>query len=165
MFKSKELIDSLLANFDNIEITNIIEEKHNREYEGMIIYIGNYTYRSRLAKLTPKKKGFFVVFWEKDENNQNQPYSFFESPDKLIISIMNGNMKGQFVFPKSKLLEKGILKNEDTKGKMAIRVYPSWEKELNKSAAQTQKWQQEYFIDLSDGIDDQKLIDLYFGQI
>jgi hypothetical protein len=74
-------------------------------------------------------------------------------------------MKGQFVFPKSKLLEKGILKNEDTQGKMAIRVYPFWEKELNKSAAQTQKWQQEYFIDLSDGIDDQKLIDLYFGQV
>ncbi|WP_143595270.1 MepB family protein, partial [Terribacillus saccharophilus] len=134
------------------------------EYEGMLFQIENHSYRSRLAKATPKKRGYFVVFWEKDENNKNQPYSFSESPDKVIISIIDHNLKGQFIFPKSTLLKKGILSSETTKGKMATRVYPSWENELNKTAAQTQKWQHDYFIELSDNPNNRdRLEDLYFN--
>ncbi|MFW7395241.1 MepB family protein, partial [Vagococcus fluvialis] len=57
----------------------------NEEYEGYTFNIGETAYRSRLAKLTPKKKGYFVAFWEKDDTNQNQAYSFKNSPDYLII--------------------------------------------------------------------------------
>nr|WP_308736769.1 MepB family protein [Leuconostoc fallax] len=32
---------------------------------------------------------------------------------------------------------------------MAFRVYPTWVNTLNKTALNTQRWQQEYFIDLS----------------
>lgn len=102
------------------------------------------------------------MFWEKDENNKNQSYSFSESPDKVIISIIDNDLKGQFIFPKSKLLEKGILSNETIKGKMAIRVYPSWERGLNNTAAQTQMWQQNFFINLSNNLDQERLEDLYF---
>lgn len=45
---------------------------------------------------------------------------------------------------------------------MALRVYPSWVTELNTNAAKTQTWQVEYFIDLSDAIDIDKLKKLYF---
>ena len=44
---------------------------------------------------------------------------------------------------------------------MAMRVYPPWEDNLNKTATQTQKWQKEYFIDLSDKIDYKRLAELY----
>lgn len=44
---------------------------------------------------------------------------------------------------------------------MAFRVYPSWEKDLNKTAKLTQKWQLDYFVDLSYDVDEQKLIELY----
>uniref|UniRef100_UPI003F57AB48 MepB family protein n=1 Tax=Terribacillus aidingensis TaxID=586416 RepID=UPI003F57AB48 len=156
------LIEDIVSNFNQSTITKVITEDHNKDYEGLLIEIENKTYRSRLAKATPKKRGYFVVFWEKDENNKNQPYSFSESPDKVIISIIDNDLRGQFIFPKSKLLEKGILSNETIKGKMAIRVYPSWERDLNNTAAQTQKWQQNFFIDLSNNLDQERLEDLYF---
>ena len=34
-------------------------------------------------------------------------------------------------------------------GKRAIRVYPPWENNLNRQVQKTQKWQSEYFLDLS----------------
>ncbi|MFP7492876.1 MepB family protein [Terribacillus saccharophilus] len=163
MIESKLFIENILFHLGRSPITNVITEAHNQEYEGMLIQLEDTTYRSRLAKATPKKKGYFVVFWEKDENNKNQAYSFLESPAKVIISIMDENLRGQFVFPKSILLKKGILRSENSKGKMAIRVYPAWERELNKTAAQTQKWQQKYFVDLTDDFHKEKLEALYFN--
>ena len=55
------------------------------------------------------------------------------------------------------LVEKGIISSEKHKGKMAIRVYPSWEKNLNKTALNTQKWQIPYFLDFTKGFNEKKL--------
>ncbi|WP_217258986.1 MepB family protein [Terribacillus saccharophilus] len=162
MLKSQMLIEKIVSTLDNSILTKVFEENQNIDYEGMLIHIENNTYRSRLAKATPKKRGYFVAFWEKDENNKNQPYSFSDSPDKIIISIIDNDLKGQFIFPKSKLLEKGILSSDTAKGKMAIRVYPSWEMELNKTAEQTQKWQQSFFVDLTTNLNQERLEELYF---
>lgn len=57
--------------------------------------------------MTPKKK-VILSFLEKD-TNQNQPYEFAASPDKLIISVMDGHLQGQFIFPKSILFKKVYL--------------------------------------------------------
>lgn len=59
-------------------------------------------------------------------------------------------------------MKKEILSSENKKGKMAIRVYPPWEKNLNNTALKTQKWQEEYFIDLRNNIDKNKILKLYF---
>jgi hypothetical protein len=56
---------------------------------------------------------------------------------------------GQFVFPKEVLLKHNILKTATTKGKMAMRVYPLWDKPTNKQAINTQKWQLEYFFEIN----------------
>lgn len=162
MKASLELIRNVLNNVDDTQIEHIREEKHNQEYEAIRFTINNHTYRSRLAKLTPKKQGYFVVFWEKDSKGKNQPYLYDNSPDKIIISIIDNERKGQFIFPKKVLLEKGILKNTNTKGKMAIRVYPSWETNLNKTAQSTQKWQHQYFFEICNDIDIEKVKELYF---
>lgn len=99
---------------------------------------------------------------EKNDLNKNQPYPYVESPDKIIISIIDNKHIGQFIFPKEILLEKNILSSSNTKGKMGIRVYPTWEKDLNNSATKTQKWQSKYFLNLTEDIDVAKIRERYF---
>ncbi|WP_332464411.1 MepB family protein, partial [Vagococcus sp.] len=94
-----------------------MEEKQNIDYEGMTFTIDNTSYRSRLAKLTPKKKGYFVAFWEKNENNINQAFSFANCPDKVVITIIDKQKKGLFIFPKEVLKAKKILRTSEQKGK------------------------------------------------
>ena len=135
--KSINLITDLLVYFDNLTIQKMTLEPKNAAYEGACFQLNGQTYRSRLAKLTPKKAGYFIVFWEKDANVHNQPYDFATSPDQLIISVIDGHRKGLFLFPNSVLLDKGILSGQQTTGKMASRVYPRWVKDLNPSAQGT----------------------------
>lgn len=132
-----------------IEINNSQLEEQNKDYEGAIFHVGKTSYRSRLAKKTPKKEGYFVVFWKKDSNDNNCPYSYRESPDYVIVSVIDNEKKGLFLFPKCILKEKGILSDQTSKGKMAIRVYPDWSTNLNENALKTQAWQLVYFKNYS----------------
>lgn len=138
-------------------------EQWNQEYEAFNFEFNGVGFKSRLAKKTPKKAGYFVAFWCKNEINKNRPFNFDESKDKLIINILDRSKKGQFIFPKELLVKKGIISSEKHKGKMAIRVYPSWEQNLNKTAVSTQKWQIPYFLDFSKGFDKKKIKELYLG--
>lgn len=83
--------------------------------------------------------------------NQNIPFSHNDTWDQLIVNIIDNFKQGQFIFPKKLLAEKGIISSTHSPGKLAFRVYPTWEEHLNLKATQTQKWQCSYFIDLSDG--------------
>ena len=78
-----------------------------------------------------------------------------------MITIIDENRKGQFIFPREVLLNKNILESENNKGKMAMRVYPDRETELKKTAEQIQKWQSDYFIDLTNEINEVRLKKLY----
>lgn len=101
------------------------------------------------------------MFWVKDDNKKNRPYKREETPEKLIITVIDEDRKGQFIFPKELLLKKNIIESENNKGKMAMRVYPDWETELNKTAEQTKKWQSDYFIDLTNEINEVRFRELY----
>lgn len=149
MKNSMKLLNSTLFLFFNDELSNYTEEPQNSEYESFTFRVGGLSFRNRLAKKTPTKKGYFVVFWEKDKQKENHAFSFKESPDFLIINIIDNYHNGLFLFPKSVLLKHKILSGFQSKGKMGIRVYPIWENNLNKTAIKTQKWQLEYFLDLS----------------
>ena len=61
----------------------------------------------------------------------------------MMVSLEN-------FFPKEVLFKRDILRSSSTKGKMAIRVYSSWDKPTSKQAMKTQKWQLPYFVDMSD---------------
>lgn len=161
MLESVSLINHILEKSGLSEVRNIEIERLNIEYESCIFTISGTEYRHRKANKTPNKKGYFTVFWVKDDNNKNRPYTPEETPEKLIITVMDEDRKGQFIFPRELLLKKNILKTDNSKGKMAMRVYPEWETELNKTAAQTQKWQGEFFIDLTDEINEVSLRNLY----
>ncbi len=47
---------------------------------------------------------------------------------------------------------------------MAFRVYPTWEKDLNRVAQKTQAWQKQYFIDMSQTIDVPSIKRAYFNE-
>lgn len=140
--KSINILKDSLGNF---EILNY--EEQNSEYEGMVIQLAsnNKIVRSRLAKKTPKKDGYFVAFWEKDNLNINQPFSDLDTPEALVILIDGEGKQGIFFIPKEVAVKNRILSNENQKGKMAMRFYPSWCKNLNSTAQKTQSWQLNYF--------------------
>jgi hypothetical protein len=149
---------------NQLTIKSIQEEQQNAKYGAGTFQLSSRTVRFRVANKTPTKVGQFVAFWEKDENNKNQPYSYDEAPDVLVITTFkDDNEFGQFVFPKEILLNHDILRSSSTKGKMAIRVYPSWDKPPSKQAMKTQAWQLPYFLDMRypDKSLTEKLLELY----
>ena len=156
-----KFLEQLVVEYLDKNIRDVRYETQNSDYEGFTCNIDNKIFRSRRAKSTPIKKGYFVAFWEKDSKNLNSAYKSSENVHKLIITIFDTEKKGQFVFPQDILIEKGILKNAKDKGKMAMRIYPNWCVNLNVSATKTQKWQSNYFIDLTKDIDKNLLTKLY----
>jgi len=149
---------------NNLMITSVQEEKQNSKYGAGTFQLSSKTVRFRIANTTPTKAGQFVAFWEKDINHQNQPYLYEEAPDLLVITTFKNNREfGQFIFPKEVLFKQNILRSSSTKGKMAIRVYPSWDIPTSKQAMKTQKWQLPYFVDMCDlsALPTDKIIELY----
>lgn len=149
---------------NNLSLKSVQEERQNSKYGAGTFQISSRTVRFRVANITPTKVGQFVAFWEKDENNKNQPYSYEEAPDLLVITTFkNDHEFGQFIFPKEIIFKQNILRSSSTKGKMAIRVYPSWDSPTSKQAMKTQKWQLPYFIDMTsrNKLTEEKMMKLY----
>ncbi len=160
-------VKKVLYEPNNLIIKSQKEEKQNSDYGAGMFQLNSKSIRFRVAKITPNKIGQFVVFWEKDNKNKNQPFSDYRSLDLLVINTFTDKYFGQFIFPKSILIKKGILKTNEQDGKMGIRVYPSWDTPVNKQAIATQKWQLSYFIDISDTnkLDKQEILKLYLCDI
>ncbi len=156
-------LNNIVYKPNNLMITNLKEEKQNSEYAGALFHLNNKTIRFRVSKITPNKIGQFVSFWEKNENMQNQAFSYDSVPDLLVITCIDDNKLGQFIFPKDILLKEKILKTQSQKGKMAMRIYPIWDIPVSNQAKKSQMWQLQYFVDLSDtnNLSIDKLLHLY----
>ena len=81
--------------------------------------------------------------------------------DFYVINTKTENQFGQFVFPKSELINRGIITTERKDGKRGFRVYPKWDKAQSKQAEKTQKWQLNYFYEISETTDLEKVNKLY----
>ncbi|QUG84018.1 MepB family protein [Bacillus nitratireducens] len=158
-----EKLDEMIYKPNNLFIANQKEEKQNSEYAGGIFQLNNRSIRFRVSKITPNKIGQFVSFWEKDASMRNQAFSYDSAPNLLVITCIADNKLGQFIFPKEILLKEKILKTQNQKGKMAMRVYPIWDKPVSNQAKKSQLWQLQYFVDLSDSknVAIHKLLNLY----
>ncbi|RWS44460.1 mep operon protein MepB [Bacillus mycoides] len=156
-------LDEMIYRPNNLFITNQKEEKQNSEYAGGIFQLNNRSIRFRVSKITPNKIGQFVSFWEKNASMSNQAFSYDLAPNLLVITCIADNKLGQFIFPKEILLKEKILKTQNQKGKMAMRVYPMWDKPVSNQAKKSQLWQLHYFVDLSDAenVATDKLLNLY----
>lgn len=139
MKTSLEVLENVLPNLQ-INPQDIMMEAQNEAYEGLSI--PSQQLRSRLANKTPKKAGYFVAHYVKENGTPNRPYTVDEALDTLAIIIAG---EGAFLFPKDTLVRHGILSNQKI-GKMAFRVYLPTEQNLNKMATKTQAWQAAYFV-------------------
>ncbi|MFC4818590.1 MepB family protein [Flavobacterium sp. GCM10023249] len=125
------------ANLESIEYA-----ASSFELDGKIIQF-------RVSKITPTKTGQFVTIWKRTKEGITAPFESTDSLDFIIINSRSGDNFGQFIFPKSVLIEHGIITNNGKEGKRGIRVYPPWDIATNKQAVKTQSWQLRYFLTIT----------------
>lgn len=152
LYSEIKLIDELLFIPCGIKITNCEPENESQDYFAHSFKLKNLIIKYRTAKITPTKTGQFVTLWKRNELGITTPYSVSDSNDFYIIATRKDTKFGLFIFPKTILHQKGILSDECKDGKRGFRVYPAWDETTNKQAQQTQLWQTNYFLDLSQDV-------------
>lgn len=145
----------------NLVLSDFQNELESQEYDACQFRLNELRIINRRAKVTPKKVGQFVTFWKRSENGPIAPYHESDAFDFFVVNVQTITHFGQFVFPKSILIQKGILATDKKEGKRAFRVYPSWDIAQNKQAQRSQKWQLNYFFEINANIDRKNVLKLY----
>lgn len=144
-----------------LEIKDYQNEEESQEYEACRFTLNGKLVISRSAKITPKKVGQFATFWKRQVSGPIEPFHEQDAFDFYVVNAQTKSRFGQFVFPKTILISKGILSTDQNNGKRAFRVYPSWDNVHSKHAMRTQKWQCRYFYEVNDHIDVRQIKGLY----
>jgi hypothetical protein len=143
------------------ELSDYRTEQESKEYDACQFKLNGKIIISRKAKITPKKDGQFVTFWKRKGNGSIEPYSDTDQFAFFIVNAESDSELGQFVFPKSVLIKKGIISFKGGEGKRAFRVYPIWDKVNSKQAERTQKWQLNYFYKINNLTDINEISHLF----
>lgn len=143
------------------ELSDFETETESKEYEACRFILNGLNVISRCAKITPNKAGQFVTFWKRNGNGPIEPFHETDPIDFFLVNVRADDKFGQFVFPKSVLIEKGVITSFKKEGKRAIRVYPIWDEAKSKQAERTQKWQLDYFYEIGEEINLEKVNGLY----
>ncbi len=154
-------INTEVYNKCGLEISDFTLDTESKEYNACRFRLNGKHIICRNAKVTPKKVGQFVTFWKRNGSGPIEPFHHTYNIDFFVVNIKAENNLGQFVFPKSVLLNKGIISTDDKEGKRAFRVYPKWDIVSSKQAERTQKWQLEYFYEIDSSTDKHKVLELY----
>ena len=139
-------IESELYTSSGLYISNYSDENESQEYGACRFEINGKRVISRNAKITPKKVGQFVTVWKRSPDGITQPFEASDNFDLLVINVRHEDQLGQFVFPKSVLIEKGIITSDKKEGKRGFRVYPPWDQPNSKQAITSQRWQVRHFL-------------------
>jgi len=158
-------INELVYDKCGFDISQISFGGESKEYAACTFLLNGRLVIYRVSKITPTKLGQFVTIWQRDNHGIIQPFNVKDDISFIVVTTKYGDDFGQFVFPKKVLIEKGILSQNDKKGKLAIRVYPPWDKVSNSQAVKTQLWQNKYFLHIGKNghVDIQRARLLYFG--
>lgn len=133
----------------SLEISDFKNEHEGKEYHACQFKLNEMKIVCRSSKITPKKVGQFVTFWKRNKKGITEPFNENDNVDFYVINASSGDNLGQFVFPKSILINKGIISTTNKDGKRGFRVYPKWDKTENKQAVKTQSWQLDYFYEIN----------------
>src|SRR5690606_24651364 len=114
-----------------LQISDFITEPESREYSASQFQVNGQIVISRTAKITPKKLGQFVTLLKRNQKGITQPFSEKDNFHFFVIDVKKENHLGQFIFPKSILIAKGIVTTEKKEGKRGFRVYPIWDTTTN----------------------------------
>lgn len=149
-------VDTIIKNiYDtcDLKIASVFFDKESTAYHACKFKLNHKNIIFRSSKITPKKAGQFVTFWKRNKEGITEPFSENDAIDFYVINVQSENKTGQFVLPKSVLLEKGIISTSKKEGKRGFRVYPIWNKTISKQAIATQKWQLNYFFEIKEDLD------------
>ena len=130
----------------------------------------------RVAKTTLDRPGHFVTLWKRSSDGTViVPFDSSDSTDFVVVCVESHrkcgkSYRGQFVFSKKILIEKGIMSCNSKPGKLAFRVFPPWSEDLaiesilelqkksapikktqylSKSAIKSQNWQLDCFFPIA----------------
>lgn len=124
-------------------------EAESAEYSAYRFHLNGKNICYREAKITPTKTGQFVTLWKRNTVLKTiEPFDASDPIDYVIISVRKNELFGQFIFPKSVLLAKGLFSTAAKEGIRATRVYPPWDETTSKQAQKTQQWQLDYFYEI-----------------
>lgn len=146
-----QTVKKLVYNTCGFEMTNILVESEGKAYDACSFLLDDQAIIHRTSKITPTKSGQFVTLWKRNNKGITIPFDSKDSFDFIVITAKNDNQLGQFIFPKSVLINKGIITHNGKVGKRGIRVYPPWAITSNKQATITQQWQTNYFLEIENG--------------
>ena len=145
----------------SLEITGLYHETEGTKYDACQFQINGKRIICRSSKITPKKTGQFVTFWKRDSDGITEPYSQNDDIDYYVINSRTEEHLGQFVIPTEVLINKGIIRTNKKEGKRGFRVYTKWDKPQSKQAIKTQEWQLDYFYQITDKTDYNRVKELY----
>lgn len=129
--------------------TQAVREEESAEYGACRLGLDGREVVFRVAKTTPTKIGQFVTLWKRPTPGAEiAPLDGEDGVAIVVVSVADATHRGQFVFPRKTLLDKGVMSRAQQGGKRAIRVYPPWSKPVVPEAIRTQKWQLQYFLSL-----------------
>lgn len=155
-------IKELVYDNCNFEFSNLVIDSESAEYQACSFQLNSIEFIHRFSKITPTKTGQFVTIWKRNDKGITVPFDVSANFDFIVITSKSGENFGQFVFPKSVLLEKGIISKNNTSGKRGIRVYPPWDVPTSKQAEKTQLWQTKYFYSINKDAFDIELVKKLF---
>lgn len=163
------LVDAIKFIYDPLgyKLNNFVAEAESQEYSACDFSLDTRRVKYRTAKTTPTKVGQFVTVWKRNADGITCPYDAEDGIDLFVIGVRKDELVGQFVFPNSALIHQDILSIHGKGGKRGFRVYPPWEKDLNKQAQKTQSWQKEFFLELKsvEEMDKDRVRHLYLSGI
>ncbi|PRY89789.1 MepB family protein [Mongoliibacter ruber] len=142
-------------------LKNLTLSTESVDYSACSFELDGKKIQYRVSKITPRKGGQFVTVWKRNKNGITEPFDTLDQIEFIIITSQSGENLGQFIFPKSVLVQKGIMSKNGKGGKRGIRVYPPWDIVTSKQGKKTQDWQNEYFIE-SGSISDIALVKVLF---
>lgn len=119
----------------------------SRDYGAHTFEVNGHRAVFRVARTTPTKIGQFVTLWQRTAQGSG-PIRPFDSADGIglfVVSVRGHAGFGQFVFPQSVLVARGVVSQDFVGGKRAVRVYPPWSEPTSRTAQATQRWQLEHF--------------------
>ncbi|MDW5287491.1 MepB family protein [Formosa sp. PL04] len=145
-------------------ISGFVSESEGSAYEACQFTLNDKYIICRTAKITPKKVGQFVTFWNRNKNDVTQPFCEDDAFDFYVINVCKDELLGQFVIPKAAGISHGLVTTSTKEGKRGFRVYPPWDVASSSQAKRTQVWQLKYFVSLKDPIDFELVKIIYASQ-
>ena len=148
--KDLQIAEKLLYSECGFQLQYLVWNSESANYGACSFELNNYKIQYRVANITPTKIGQFVAIWKRNNKGITAPFDVADSLDFMIISVRDSENFGQFIFPKSVLVSKGVISKNENGGKRGIRVYAPWDKPENKQAIKTQVWQVNYFVEIKE---------------